>query len=163
MNQRIYSATSNLSNEEFTKDSGVFFKSVLGTLNHIMVGDIVWLKRFSEHSSSEKTLSYIKNLEKPNSLNSILFPDLESLSKEREKIDQIILEWVNHLSESDIKDCISYKNMNGKSFKKQYSSLINHLFLHQVHHRGQVTSLISQFGRDFGETDLIEIIEEYHA
>ena len=53
--------------------------------------------------------------------------------------------------------------MNGQSFQKQYSSLINHLFLHQVHHRGQVTSLISQFGGDFGDTDLIEIIEECYV
>ena len=163
MNQRLYSAASNLSNEEFTQDSGVFFKSVLGTLNHIMVGDIVWLKRFSEHPSSKETLSYITNLEKPNSLNSILFSDFESLNKEREKIDQIISKWITQLSEADIKECISYKNMNGQSFRKQYSSLINHLFLHQVHHRGQATSLISQFGGDFGETDLIEIIEECHA
>jgi len=48
--------------------------------------------------------------------------------------------------------------MKGSSFQKDFSSLINHLFLHQVHHRGQATTLLSQFGVDFGETDLIEII-----
>ena len=163
MNQRIYYAAYKLSDEEFRKDSGIFFKSVLGTLNHIMVGDIVWLKRFSNHPSSEKSLYYIKNLKKPDSLNSILFNDLDDLHKERDKLDQIIIKWIVNLSEEDVKECISYKNMNGQSFQKQYSSLINHLFLHQVHHRGQVTSLISQFGGDFGDTDLIEIIEECYV
>jgi len=57
-------------------------------------------------------------------------------------------------------ECIFYLNMAGNAFSKPFLSLINHLFLHQVHHRGQVTTLLSQFGVDFGDTDLIEIIGE---
>ena len=86
--------------------------------------------------------------------------DFCDLKEERKKIDQIIVEWIKCLSHADINECISYSNMAGKSFSKPYVSLINHLFLHQVHHRGQVTTLLSQFGVDFGETDLIEIISE---
>lgn len=88
---------------------------------------------------------------------------MDNLSIERERIDEIIVLWIKSLSEADLCDCISYKNMAGVSFKKQYSSLINHLFLHQVHHRGQVTVLMYQFGIDFGETDIIEIINECSA
>jgi len=160
MNQRLFSAAAKLSDEDLKKDCNAFFKSVFGTLNHILVGDIVWLKRFSEHPSSQVSLSYIAGLEKPQSLSSNLFADLDSLGIERKRIDEILIQWINGLSETDINDCISYKNMAGKPFKKQYSSLINHLFLHQVHHRGQVTTLISQFSIDFGETDIIEIIDE---
>jgi len=160
MNQRLFAAAAKLSDEDLKKDCSAFFKSVFGTLNHIMVGDIVWLKRFSEHPSSQASLSYIASLEKPHSLSSNLFADLESLGIERKRIDEILIQWLNGLSEVDIKECISYKNMAGQPFKKQYSSLINHLFLHQVHHRGQVTALMSQFGIDFGETDIIEIIDE---
>ena len=163
MNQRLFFAAAKLSDEDLKKDCSAFFKSVFGTLNHIMVGDIVWLKRFSEHPSSQEPLSYIAGLEKPKSLSSILFTDLDSLSIERKRIDEILIQWLNGLSETDLNDCISYENMAGLPFKKQYSSLINHLFLHQVHHRGQVTALISQFGIDFGETDIIEIIEECSA
>lgn len=50
--------------------------------------------------------------------------------------------------------------MAGKSFNKPLDSLINYLFMHQVNHRGQVSTLLSQFGVDFGETDLIEIIDD---
>ena len=53
--------------------------------------------------------------------------------------------------------------MAGKTFNQPFSSLLNHLFLHQVHHRGQVTVLLSQSGVDFGDTDLIEIIEDFGA
>ena len=138
MNQRLFSAAAQLSAENLGKDNKAFFKSVLGTLNHVMVGDIIWLKRFAEHPSSHAALSYISKLKKPESLGSILFSDLDSLTNEREKIDQIIVQWINCLSESDINECVSYKNMAGDSFKKPYSSLISHLFLH---HKKNVTKL----------------------
>jgi len=160
MNQRIFDCASQLSFDDLNKDKGAFFKSIIGTLNHILVGDIIWLQRFSSHTSSAQSLAYISGLQKPKSLDSILYADLESLRSEREKVDAIILEWINELSDSDIQCSIYYKNMVGKGFKKSYSSLISHLFLHQVHHRGQATALLSQYGLDFGETDLIEIIEE---
>ena len=163
MNKRQYEAAGNLSETEFCKDKGAFFKSVLGTLNHIMVGDIIWLKRFTEHPSSLEPLSYILDLEKPKSLDSILFSDFGSLRKEREKIDGVIISWIEKLTDNDVNECITYTNMAGKSFTKPFASLINHLFLHQVHHRGQVTSLLFQYGVDFGETDLIEIINECSA
>jgi uncharacterized damage-inducible protein DinB len=163
MNQRQYSAAAELSETELCEDKGAFFKSVLGTLNHIMVGDIVWLKRFATHPSSSKALSYIRELEKPKTLDAILFRRLEELSSEREKIDKTIIEWSYNLTDIDLNDCISYANMAGKTFSKPYESLINHLFLHQTHHRGQVTTLLSQFGVCFGETDLIEIINECSA
>ena len=163
MNQRQYTASANLSREELTENKGAFFKSVFGTLNHIMVGDIIWLKRFAEHPSSSEPLSYIRKIEKPENLNSMLFTELETLKEERQKIDKVILNWVKELKDSDISGCITYTNMAGSSFDKPFVSLIHHLFLHQVHHRGQVTALLSQCGVDFGETDITEIINECNA
>lgn len=72
MNQRLFSAAEKLPDEDLKKDCSAFFKSIFGTLNHIMAADIVWLKRFAEHPSCQVSLSYIENLEKPESLGSIL-------------------------------------------------------------------------------------------
>jgi uncharacterized damage-inducible protein DinB len=96
----------------------------------------------------------------PSKLDSMLFTDLSDLKAQREIVDETMINWVSNLNDTDLDQCISYKNMAGKSFNKPLVSLANHLFLHQVHHRGQVTTLLSQFGIDFGETDLIEIIGE---
>ncbi len=160
MNQRQYDAVSKLTDEQVQDDMGAFFKSILGTLNHIIVGDIVWLQRFCTHLSGRNSLSYIAGLEKLKSLDSILFKDLSRLKKERENIDNIIIQWINFIPEKNINDQISYRNMKGELFKKPLSSLICHLFLHQTHHRGQVTTLLSQCHIDFGDTDLIEIIDD---
>ncbi len=160
MNKRQYAAAANLSKDQLCEDKGAFFKSVLGTLNHILVGDIIWLKRFAAHTSSIEALSYVLEMDKPSRLNSLLFAELGGLKEERKKIDEAILHWIRSLREADLYGCITYTNIAGSSFNKSFVSLIHHLFLHQVHHRGQVTTLLFQYGVDFGETDLIEIINE---
>jgi len=159
MNQRLYDSCSVLSDDTLHKDQGAFFKSIIGTLNHILVGDIIWLKRFSAHPTSKKVLSDIATIEKPKSLDSMLHTDFDKLRNERENVDKIITQWIESLSDKDIEGSLSYQNMAGQCFTKPYSSLINHLFLHQVHHRGQATTLLSQLGIDFGDTDLIELID----
>ena len=159
MNQRMMESANQLTREQLGADRGAFFKSVLGTLNHILVGDIIWLKRFALHPASREALEYIDSLDQPESLDTMLFDDLESLRLVREKIDEILICWIKCLSESDIEDYLSYENMAGIPQHKPVESLISHLFLHQVHHRGQVTTLVSQSGIDFGDTDILEIID----
>jgi uncharacterized damage-inducible protein DinB len=163
MNQRMLEAAGKLSEEQLKDDRGAFFRSVLGTLNHILVGDIIWLQRFQLHPASERALQYLGSLDHPESLDTILFGDLQSLKAAREKIDNIIIDWIAGLSDNDLKEYLSYKNMAGSPHRKSVESLISHIFLHQVHHRGQVTTLISQSNVDFGETDILEIIDDMSA
>lgn len=49
--------------------------------------------------------------------------------------------------------------MQGLDLNRRLSDLITHLFMHQVHHRGQVTTLLSQYRIDFGKTDLLEFLD----
>ena len=160
MNQRQFAAAALLPDSNLYQDKGAFFKSVFGTLNHILVGDIVWLKRFASHFPDHNELSCVRTREWPASLAALLHNDLEALKAEREHVDQALVEWCRTLSGDSLKACVAYSNMAGKPFKKPLESLIHHLFLHQTHHRGQVTTLLSQCGVDFGETDLVEIIDE---
>jgi uncharacterized damage-inducible protein DinB len=46
-NQRIYSACAELTDAERKQIRPAFFKSIHNTLNHIMVGDRLWMTRFS--------------------------------------------------------------------------------------------------------------------
>ncbi len=159
MNQRLYDAAAELSEQNLRDDRGAFFGSVLATLNHIMVGDIIWLKRFATQQGSVEILLPVTQMPKPEKLTSIVCNDLAELRSEREKLDRLIIDWVAGLSEVDLEDTLAYHDTKGDPYEKHYGSLISHLFLHQIHHRGQVTTLLSQFGVDFGETDIIEIID----
>jgi uncharacterized damage-inducible protein DinB len=94
MNQRIVESAGRLTDEQLKSDRGAFFKSVLGTLNHILVGDMIWLKRFGSHPASQEALEYLSTLDNPESLGTLLFDDLKSLKAEREKIDEILINWI---------------------------------------------------------------------
>ena len=160
MNKRIIEASGNLTKEKLSADKGAFFKSVIGTLNHILIGDILWLKRFSTHPNGYKSLLPMKEIKKPERLDEIICSDLQLFQQERAEIDSVIYHWCNELIEEDLDKPLQYINYKGEAHNKRLGDLILHLFLHQVHHRGQVTTLLSQERIDFGETDLPEIIPD---
>ena len=161
MNQRMIKSSENLSKDALREDKGAFFKSVIETLNHILIGDILWLKRFFAHPAGYVSLKYMSDVKKPDKLDEIIYDDLTSFNEERSKLDNVIIEWCNELKEEDLNKPLQYINFKGEEHNKRLGDLILHIFLHQVHHRGQVTTLLSQENVDFGETDLPEILPNY--
>ena len=86
----------------------------------------------------------------------MLFDEFSELRSNREELDQIILDWINHdLSINHINGTLSYRNTKGESSNRNLGELISHLFNHQTHHRGQVSTLLSQKGLDIGTTDYL--------
>jgi len=160
MNERIVNAASELSTEALHEDMGAFFKSVLLTLNHIMIGDILWLKRFAADKKPRRTLQALAHIDKPARLDELLYDNLEGFSRQRSFLDKLIMDFCHELHESELDEPLEYINYMGVAHRKRLGDLILHVFLHQVHHRGQVTTLLSQKNIDFGETDLPEIIPD---
>lgn len=158
MNNRLYITAGKLDDAALAADQGVFFKSVLGTLNHIMVADLVWLKRFATHPATYSALDYVRSIDKPSSLDLMLYQDFSALDAQRKLLDQVIIDWCCQLTATDLAHKLVYNNMKGESFTKNYGSLIFHFFNHQTHHRGQITTLLSQNNLDVGVTDLLVLI-----
>lgn len=164
MNSKVYAAAAQLSAKDLMEDRGAFFGSILATLNHILVGDTIWLKRFATHPSCLGSLRKVSELQSPTRLDQMLFEDLDSLSEQRTWLDHQIMNWVAELSEGDLDFVLSYHNSKGVPANKRFSSLLLHFFNHQTHHRGQVSTLLSQSGVDIGVTDLLaQIPEEAHV
>jgi uncharacterized damage-inducible protein DinB len=160
INSKVYEAASRLSEQELARDRGAFFGSILGTLNHLVVADTIWLKRFATHPSCLASLREVADLPSPTSLDQIPFKDLASLSDHRFWLDQKIINWIAELSDGDLDFVLSYSNTKGVPANKRYSSLVLHFFNHQTHHRGQISTLLSQAGEDVGVTDLLALIPE---
>lgn len=160
MNEAIYSTVSQLTPEQLAKDCGAFFGSVLGTLNHMLVGDILWLKRFANHPAMLTALDSMHTIAMPKQLDQILYSEFAQLKTQREKIDTIILLFTEQLNEQILSTPLTYLNSKGAQYTKDFSHLITHLFNHQTHHRGQVSTLLSQFGLDLGATDLLNKIPD---
>jgi uncharacterized damage-inducible protein DinB len=158
MNARLYEAAAKLPVAELTRERGAFFGSILGTLNHLAVGDTIWLKRFAAHPSNPGALDPVRSLPQPTALNQVLFTDLADLKARRDLLDQAIIGWAVALTDADLAHVLEYTNSKGIRGHKRLASLVTHFFNHQTHHRGQVTTLFSQAGIDVGVTDLLSLI-----
>lgn len=160
MNTRLYAAAATLPKDALVADRGAFFGSIMGTLNHIVAGDTIWLRRFMGHPANFASLQAMADIPAPSGLAHIYSEDLEPLLAHRVKLDAIISAFAAEVRNADLAQVLTYKNSRGEC-RKHFGSLLLHLFNHQTHHRGQATTLLSQAGVDVGVTDLLEWIPEH--
>jgi uncharacterized damage-inducible protein DinB len=145
MNERIYDCCAGLSDEERKKDRGAFFNSIHGTLNHILLGDLIWFGRFK----AEPFTGF-------SGLDDELYADFDALRETRIPMDAEIIGFVDALDESRIAGELRYTTVvNPAPRVSPFWFALMHFFNHQTHHRGQVTTLLSQAGIDPGITDLM--------
>jgi uncharacterized damage-inducible protein DinB len=143
-NERIYGVAAQLSTADYKADRGAFFKSVHGTLNHLLAADRIWLKRFTGEG------------EAPNRLDAILFDNLPDLERARRAEDARIVAYIDGLSEADIVGRLRYQTItNPIEIDQPVASTLMHFFNHQTHHRGQVHCLLTGFGLDAPVLDLV--------
>jgi uncharacterized damage-inducible protein DinB len=146
MNSRLYVVAGELSDAERRADRGAFFKSVHGTLNHLLLADKVWLGRFLGQPF------------RVGSLDQELYHDFDELTGARAETDEQIIRWAQHLTDDVLAGTLSYTSIvNPEPRTCEMWLVVAHFFNHQTHHRGQLTTLLSQFGKDFGVTDLIQL------
>lgn len=130
-NARLYEAVLELSDTQYRSDVGVFFRSLHGTLNHLLLTDRMWLKRLTGEGDH------------PAALDAILYGDLRSLAMARADEDERIIRYVDSLDDSSIPAIHRYANLSGKTFDQQRSDILTHIFNHQTHHRGQAHAALS--------------------
>ena len=149
MNEKVYAASAELSDEARKEDRGAFFGSLHSTLNHLLFGDRAWMNRFTD--GKRKLLPIGEDL----------FADFEELRAARREQDQELLEWTAGLTSDWLSEILEWESLASPGIKRQPQwLLVTHMFNHQTHHRGQVTTLLSQCGKDIGRTDLPFLPEE---
>ncbi len=158
MNDKLYAAAAQLAPEQLMEDKGAFFGSLIGTLNHIVAGDTIWLRRFATHPAAFPALLPVLELPAPSGLTATFSNDLAALAAHRSWLDGIITQWVGQLDDGALQHVLHYKSTKGVASNKRFASLVLHFFNHQTHHRGQASTLLSQAGIDIGVTDLLMCI-----
>jgi uncharacterized damage-inducible protein DinB len=133
-NGRLYGMARQLPDEQYRRDVGAYFKSVHGTLNHIMVADLIWMHRLTGAGDH------------PKNLNAIVFDDLPSLWSARQQLDQRIITCVNSLSDAQLEETWDYRTLNGTLQRQRRRETLAHLFNHQTHHRGQAHMILTVLG-----------------
>jgi uncharacterized damage-inducible protein DinB len=123
-NQRAYRDAASLPDEARKRPAGLFFGSVHHTLNHLLVADYIWMRRFTGEGPQ------------PERLNQVLHEDFSELRAARELEDERIFNFV--VDTDDYARMIVYQNSTGKVFQQELGPALTHFFNHQTHHRGQV-------------------------
>ncbi|KQZ57856.1 MULTISPECIES: DinB family protein [unclassified Lysobacter] len=159
MNANVYAAAQTLSEDELLADRGAFFGSILKTLNHLVVADTIWLKRFAGHPAKYSVLEPMLQIPAPDTIADLdKFKDLPSIAVHRTWLDRLISDWAQTIGDSDLDFVMTYTNSRGGVTGKDFFGLVMHFFNHQTHHRGQITTLLSQSAADVGVTDLLALV-----
>ena len=130
-NRRLYAAALALPDETYRRPTGVFFGSLHGTLNHLLLTDRIWLKRVTGEG------------EHPSQLNAILYDERCALARARMAEDARLIDVIKRYSEDDLRGIVSYQTMSGVPFRQELGQILLHLFNHQTHHRGQAHACCS--------------------
>jgi uncharacterized damage-inducible protein DinB len=143
-NRRLYDDAASLPDEARKRPLGLFFGSVHGTLNHLLVTDQIWMRRMTGEGPN------------PERLNQILYDDFSELRTAREQEDDRIHGFVTGLAETEYERLLEYQNSTGKTFHQALGPALTHVFNHQAHHRGQANAGLTILGiREPAPLDLL--------
>jgi uncharacterized damage-inducible protein DinB len=145
-NERILERCSLLNGDEYQAHRQGSFGSISGILNHLLLGDRIWMARFSGGGKDTPPL------------NTILFSNISELKTARIDQDICIEEFFQHLPADFLSRSFRYKNSQGRAITETAPVAVIHFFNHQTHHRGQVHVMLSQTSIPPPSLDLHRII-----
>jgi len=149
MNRRIYAGAARLSDEERRRDQGAFFKSLHGTLTHILWADRMWMSRFDHWEKPDVVVR-----DSPTMVQS--FDDLVA---ERTDADRRISDWAGRVSQNWLdSDLVWFSGIAQTELRRNSGALTMHFFNHQTNHRGQAHALLTRGGIDPGATDIWAVV-----
>ena len=148
-NARLYEAAGKLSTEELSAPRRGFFPSLLKTLNHILVGDAVWMGRLDGAGSGIT------------SLDQILHTDFAALKAARIAMDDRIVAFVDAVAPARLEDDLVYRTIAGDAMRTQIAQVLAHFFNHQTHHRGQAHAMLSSTDVAPPPLDLILFLRDH--
>jgi len=148
-NQKLYGACGRLSDEAYHAERKMFFGSIHGTLNHLLIGDQLWLARIEGRSQPAVTL-----YDRP-------YDELPTLKAARDQEDQHMIDLTESYADADLSAIINYRMVTKPDDVSTPLHLCwLHLFNHQTHHRGQIHDQLSQTDVAPPPLDLIFYLRE---
>jgi uncharacterized damage-inducible protein DinB len=144
VNERLYDAAARISDRDYRADRGAFFGSLHGTLNHLVLGDRIWMHRFTGTG------------DEPKELDAILYDDFKTLRDARQAEDARITAYIDTLTEAALAGTIRYRSTRSPAeIEQRLAPLLLHFFNHQTHHRGQAHCLLTEIAGEAPSFDLL--------
>jgi uncharacterized damage-inducible protein DinB len=164
MNEKLYAVAAQMPDSERRRDARAFFHSIHGTLNHLLLTDRAWLWRFTQDARVAGSRDAEgEPIPMTGRLDQELYVKFEHLIRERVRTDADITAFAAALTRERLESEIVYRTAAGVEQRHMMWWALSHFFNHQTHHRGQVTTLLTQAGYDPGVTDLIAMLRDQRA
>ena len=151
--RRVLKSVASLSDSDYYASfAGLFFGSVHATVNHLRCADAVWYARMSHGKSSgfEHLWSSGRFAE--------VVPGREGAVL---KLAAQVEQWVPYVVDLSAGDdallaTFRYVDTSGSWHEAVRAPILDHVFNHGTHHRGQITAALSRFGspQDYPELDM---------
>jgi uncharacterized damage-inducible protein DinB len=145
-NRRLYASCGQLDDSEYRKRRQGSFGSIYALLNHILLGDRIWMQRFEGHGETTPAL------------HTILFEEFSALQTARIDQDSRIQAFFENLPQDFLSRSFRYIDNQGIEYVEQAPAAVSHFFNHQTHHRGQVHVMLSQTSVQPPSLDLHRIL-----
>lgn len=137
-----------LSESDYRRDCGLFFKSIHGTLNHLLVGEhALWQRRFAEGVSPKLALD------------SEIEPDRTLLRDRLIAGAQAWLPLIESWAPARFAGALDYTSTLGQALSLPFAATLTHVFNHGTHHRGQITAALTALGRPSPVLDLVAMLQ----
>ncbi|MBU2329623.1 MAG: DinB family protein [Alphaproteobacteria bacterium] len=130
-NERLHEAVSMLQPGEFEAPRTGFFPSIRASLNHILVIDWFYVDALEGGRLGPKAWA-----------NEIPFPHPEGLREAQAAVDQRLLNFCLSLDIDALASEVQI-HRGTRVQTERVDDVLNHLFQHQTHHRGQVHAMLS--------------------
>lgn len=147
-NRRLSAAVAALDEQDYYADRGAFFGSIHGTLNHLLVGDRLWLGRIDR-------VPY-----RVSGLDAVVCADRAAFLTERAEEDERLIRTVDGMDDAALASVLDYRTTSGKPNADPLWVVVTHMFNHGTHHRAQVHGMLSQVPASPPELDLIYFMRE---
>ena len=147
--RRLLAAVAAVDDAAYRRDVGLFFKSIHGTLNHLLVGEhLLWFRRFAEGLSPQVALD------------AEVEPDRARLA---ERLHEGAARWqslIESWPDGGFDGLLDYTTMRGVPVSLPFAATLAHVFNHGTHHRGQITAALTALDHPGPELDLVYMLQE---
>ena len=138
-----------LAEADYRRDCGLFFKSIHGTLNHLLVVEsLIWLPRFARGESPQGV-----------ALNAEAEPDRARLRQRLLDTAQAWIDYAQSLPAARFDAPFRYTNSKGVLMSLPFAPTLAHVFNHGTHHRGQISAALTAMGRPAPELDIVYMLQ----
>lgn len=140
--QVLFKAMKSLPEGAIYNQTGTLFKSMVGTLNHNYVVDLIWRAHLLREKHNFSTRR------------DVLYPNFDDLIIEQSKINQWYIDWVKQQTEQSFNERLNFTFVTGQQGEMTRGEMFLHIVNHKTYHRGWVSQMFFDFGVNPPETDL---------